>query len=97
MEWFKIEISKNPPMIAITICPAVKLAPNRNARIKGRTMILTVSIMIKKGLRLDGAPEGSKDATTFWPLFLIPEMMKSSQNGNLKDSVIARWLVSPKT
>jgi hypothetical protein len=53
-------------MIAITIWPAVRLAPNRRARIRGRTPILTVSIKIKKGFSPEGAPDGKSDAITFW-------------------------------
>jgi len=89
--------SRNPPIIAITMWPAVRLAPNRRARIKGRTPTLTVSIKIKNGLRAAGAPEGSNDAITFWGLWKILEIISVTQKGRLKESVTAKCLVSPKT
>jgi hypothetical protein len=92
-----MEASKNPPMIAMTICPAVIFAPNRRARIRGRTPILTVSMRIKNGLSREGAPEGRNDAITFCGSWLIPEIMRVVQKGKLKERVIARCLVSPKT
>ena len=42
--------------------PALILAAKRKERVKGRTKILTVSIITKNGFNQSGAPPGRSDA-----------------------------------
>lgn len=49
-----------------TMCPAVMFAANRNDRVIGRTKILVVSIITKKGFNHSGAPSGRKWAVDFF-------------------------------
>ena len=51
----------------------------------GRTRILTVSIITKKGFKAAGAPIGSKLAITEVGLKKIPEIIKESHKGRPKD------------
>jgi len=43
-----------------TIWPALMLAASRNERVKGRTIILVVSISTRNGFNQSGAPSGRK-------------------------------------
>ena len=43
-----------------TICPAVIFAPKRKLNVKGRTIILIVSIKTRKGFNHAGPPEGRR-------------------------------------
>jgi hypothetical protein len=45
------------------MCPALILAANRNERVRGRTVILVVSINTRNGFNQSGAPSGRKWAT----------------------------------
>lgn len=45
------------------MCPALMLAANRKDSVKGRTMILVVSIKTRNGFNQSGAPSGRKWAT----------------------------------
>lgn len=45
------------------MCPALILAAKRNDRVRGRTIILEVSINTKNGFSQSGAPSGRKWAT----------------------------------
>jgi len=44
----------------IIMWPVIMLAVSRTARVTGRTVILTVSIKIRKGAKKEGDPLGSK-------------------------------------
>ena len=46
-----------------TMWPALILAARRNERVRGRTIILVVSISTRNGLSQSGAPSGRKWAT----------------------------------
>jgi len=63
----------------------------------GRTKILTVSIITKKGFSGAGAPIGSKPATTEVGLERTPDKIKQNQRGRPSDKEMARWLVDLKT
>ena len=63
----------------------------------GRTRIITVSIITKKGFKAAGAPIGSKLAITEVGLKKIPEIIKESHKGRPKDKEIAKCLVGLKT
>ncbi len=47
----------------MTTWPALMLAANRKARVKGRTVMLIVSIITRNGFNQFGAPDGSRCAT----------------------------------
>lgn len=79
------------------MCPALILAVNRTESVIGRTRILTVSIITKKGFKGAGAPIGSKLAITEVGLKKIPETIKESHKGNPNDKEIAKCLVGLKT
>lgn len=63
----------------------------------GRTKILTVSIITKKGFKGAGAPMGSNLAITEVGLKKIPEIIKESHKGNPRDKEMAKCLVGLKT
>jgi len=66
------------------------LAVSRTERVIGRTKILTVSIITKKGFNGAGAPIGSRPATTEVGLDRTPERIKQNQRGRPSDREIAR-------
>jgi len=43
-----------------TMWPALMFAASRNESVRGRTIILVVSIIIRKGFNQSGAPSGRK-------------------------------------
>lgn len=63
----------------------------------GRTIILTVSIITRKGLRGAGAPIGRSPAITELGLKKIADTIKDSQRGKPREREIARCLVGLKT
>lgn len=76
------------------MCPAVMFAASRNERVRGRTIILVVSINTKKGFSQSGAPSGRKCAIAFFGLKRKLEVINLSHRGNPKDSVMIRCLDS---
>lgn len=46
-------------------CPAIILAVNRTARVRGRIIFLIVSIKTMKGIRMGGVPWGTKCVNIF--------------------------------
>lgn len=79
------------------MCPALILAVSRTESVIGRTKILTVSMITRKGFKAAGAPIGSSLATTEVGLKKIPEIIKESHKGRPRDKEIARCLVGLKT
>lgn len=79
------------------MCPALILAVSRTESVIGRTKILTVSMITRKGFKAAGAPIGSNLATTEVGLKKIPEIIKESHKGRPRDKEIARCLVGLKT
>ena len=70
------------------------MAANRNESVRGRTIILVVSISTRKGLSQFGAPSGRKwaiDALGYW---LNDDRIMLSHIGNPHDKVKMRWLES---
>lgn len=55
-----------PPSKANKRCPAIILAANRTARVKGRIRDLTVSIITITGIKGVGVPKGTK-----WDIILL--------------------------
>lgn len=64
-----------------TTCPAVKLAASRKERVMGRTAILTVSTMTKKGFNQEGAPPGRREAAAEEGEKTAPDTTILSQRG----------------
>ena len=79
------------------MCPALILAVSRTESVIGRTKILTVSMITRKGFKAAGAPMGSSLATTEVGLKKIPEIIKESHKGRPRDKEIAKCLVGLKT
>lgn len=79
------------------MCPALILAVSRTESVIGRTKILTVSMITRKGFKAAGAPIGSNLAITEVGLKKIPEIIKESHKGRPRDKEIARCLVGLKT
>jgi len=63
----------------------------------GRTIILTVSIITKKGFSAAGAPIGNNPATTEVGLKKTAETINDNQSGKPKESEMAKCLVGLKT
>ena len=79
------------------MCPAPILAVSRSESVIGRTKILTVSMITRKGFKAAGAPMGSNLAITEVGLKKIPEIIKESHKGRPKDKEMAKCLVGLKT
>jgi len=75
-----------------TMCPAVIFAASRNDSVIGRTMILVVSIITKKGFNHSGAPSGKKCAIDFFVLRVNDEMIIFIHIGSPIDRVKIRCL-----
>lgn len=74
------------------MCPAVMFAANRNDSVIGRTKILVVSIITKKGFSHSGAPSGKKCATDFLGEYANDDRISDSHIGRPIDSVIIKCL-----
>jgi len=79
-----------------TICPAVIFAANRKDKVIGRTIILVVSIITKKGFNHSGAPSGRKCATDFLGEYVNEEIIIDNHIGNPIDRVIIKCLDEDK-
>lgn len=75
------------PRSAIRMCPAVILAINRTAKAPGRMMLLIVSIITMKGIRMGGVPEGIVWASIIVVLLIHPNKMILSQIGRARARV----------
>jgi hypothetical protein len=73
------------------MCPALILAANRNERVIGRTRILIVSTITKKGLSHQGAPAGKRCAVKDTGLWVAPERIRDNHRGKPKDNVKIKW------
>lgn len=75
------------------MCPALILAANRKASVKGRTLILIVSIITRKGFNQVGAPPGSKVATVLYGALVTDDIIIPSQRGRANTNVNDKWVV----
>lgn len=73
------------------------LAARRNERVRGRTLILMVSIITKNGFSQCGAPPGRSLAAQLEVLYTIADRIKASHNGRPNLSVNNKWLENLKT
>ena len=87
---------KTPSIPKIT-CPATILAINRTARVIKRTVTLTNSIIIRKGIRGVGDPVGTNEASQDLGANVIAEIMNLIHSGRERDRAITRWAEIPKT
>lgn len=62
----------------------------------GRIMFLIISMRTMKGIRGAGVPKGTRWARNWIVLLKILKIMKPSQRGSARESVIARCLVEVK-
>lgn len=74
------------------ICPAVIFAASRKDSVIGRTIILSVSTITKKGLSQSGAPPGNKEAVADIGACVNPERINESHRGRPKIRVIISCL-----
>ena len=86
-----------PLINARTMCPALILAASRNDRVTGRTLILIVSIITRKGFSQSGAPPGKRLAIHFLVSNTIPEIIRDIHRGRPNLNVKIRCLENPNT
>lgn len=67
-----------------TRCPAFMFAISRTDRVKGRTIILTSSTILKKGFSSKGAPPGKNLAINILRFVLILDKIRNVHKGNAK-------------
>jgi len=72
------------------MCPAVRLAANRKERVMGRTLILRVSIITKKGFSQFGAPPGRRLAVKDIGAWVALDRIKDNHRGRPRDRVIIK-------
>lgn len=68
------------------------LAANRNDRVKGRTIILVVSIRTRNGLSHLGAPSGKKCAIDAFVFLVNLDKIIDNHNGRPNLNVKIKWL-----
>lgn len=78
-------------------CPAIILAASRTAKVPGRITFLTVSMRTIKGMRAPGVPRGTRCANICWVWLSQPKIIKDTQSGRARESVIPRCLVLVNT
>ena len=89
-----ISLDEKIPISLNTICPALMLAASRNARVKGRTIILIVSISTKNGLSQSGAPAGNRWAKNIFGACTLADTTNESHIGKAMDKVKIKCLVT---
>jgi hypothetical protein len=72
--------------------PALIFAASRNDSVRGRTVILVVSINTRKGFSQSGAPSGRKWAMNILGNFTSLDIIIDIHKGNPRDRVKIRWL-----
>ena len=87
-----IEAAQYVPIRVKTMWPALMFAANRNERVRGRTLILIVSIITKKGFNQWGAPPGKRPAIQLYGLNMMPDMIRVSHIGRPNLKVNSRCL-----
>ena len=80
----------------INKCPAIILAANRIDNVKGRIILLIVSIITIKGIKIVGVPLGIKWINLFFVLIKDIWIIKPTHNGSAKDNVNLICLVGVK-
>lgn len=70
--------------------PTTILVINRTARVPGRMMLLIISIITIKGVKIIGISEGTKCANICWVLLIHPYSMKDIQRGRANVKVNTR-------
>ena len=101
---WKINEFKNPNILNILIldkrliikCPAIILAANRIANVKGRIKWLIISIITIKGAKYSGLPWGTKWAALFLKFFVHPIIKKDIQKVIPNPKVTNGWAVKVK-
>jgi len=84
------------PINVSTIWPALMLAASRNDNVNGRTKVLMVSIITKKGFNQSGAPPGSRAAANLEGFNVNDDIISANHKGRAKDRVKIRCLDSLK-
>jgi len=74
------------------MCPAIMLAANRTAKVRGRITNLIVSINTINGIRAVGQPKGTRWANILLN-FSHPMIINLNHKGKARENVILIWLV----
>lgn len=77
-------------------CPAIILAANRTDRVKGRIILLIISITTIKGIRAGGVPKGTKCASILWGVLTQAIIICPNHKGRAIARVKERWLEAVK-
>jgi hypothetical protein len=77
-------------------CPAIIFAVSRIANVPGRIIFLIVSIQTIKGIRILGAPWGTKWANIWLVLLIQPNNINDNHKGKDNVNVIVKCLVLVK-
>jgi hypothetical protein len=72
------------------MCPALIFAASRNDNVRGRTVILVVSISTRKGFNQSGAPSGRKWAINIFGNLISLDMIIDIHRGSPSDRVKIR-------
>jgi hypothetical protein len=76
--------------------PAIILADRRTAKVPGRIILLIVSIITIKGIKIEGVPCGTKCANICFVLLIHPKSINLNHRGKARPKVIVMWLVLVK-
>jgi len=77
------------------MCPALILATNRTVKVKGRIIILIVSIITKNGISRIGAPMGAKWAIDAFGFIIHPESKSIIHINKARELLNHRLEVTP--
>ena len=87
----------NTPINLNTMWPALILAASRKDKVTGRTRVLIVSTIIRKGLSHLGAPAGRRWAANAVGELIREDKIKASHSGSPRLNVVNRCLVGLNT
>ncbi len=73
-------------------CPAIILAASRTESVIGRIHLLIISIITIKGINKPGVPKGTRWASIFLGVFIIPRRVWPIQRGRARVMVKLKWL-----
>lgn len=76
--------------------PAIILAARRTDKVRGRIILLIISIITIKGIKAGGVPKGTKWANILWGIFTQAIIMWPSHKGKAIAKVKDKWLEAVK-
>jgi hypothetical protein len=87
----------NLPNNLINKCPAIRFAVKRTERVKGRIILLTISIITIKNINAGGVPKGTICANILKVLCVQPNNIKDNQRVTVNGTVNMICAVGVKT